>query len=59
VHDVHTLSAVAVHTVLYCPVGQVKVLQGLQVWLLLKYPVLHLQSHASAPYGLPADTKVE
>ena len=54
-HDVQILSEVGLHSVRYWPFWHVDVLQGEHVDPERKYPVLQFQSHASAPYGLPAE----
>ena len=54
-HGLQALSAVAVQTVLYCPIGHASLLHGEQVWPLRKYPASHAQSHASVLEGLPAE----
>ena len=55
VHGWQALSALAPQSVRYWPTGQAAVLHGEQTAPLRWYPALHDQSHASAPYGLPAE----
>jgi hypothetical protein len=55
VHARQALSVLVLQVVLYCPTGHVEVLHRVQVAPFKKYPALHDQSHASAPYGLPPE----
>ena len=55
VHGWQALSALAAQAVRYWPIGQADVLHAVHAEPSLKYPALHVQSHASEPYGLPPE----
>ena len=55
VHGLQALSAFAEQAARYWPTGHAAVLHAVHAAPSRKYPALHVQSQASAPYGLPAE----